>query len=49
MANICLLDEILAHKVSIPVLEHPLQFFEKFLNKGYYPFALEEDYDLKMW
>lgn len=42
------LEEILGHKVEIPGVKHPLPFFENYLKKGYYPFALEEDFDLKL-
>lgn len=41
------LEEILQHKVELPV-EHPLPFFADYLKKGYYPFALEEDLDLRL-
>jgi predicted AAA+ superfamily ATPase len=41
-------DEILEHKVEIPGINHPLPFFEDFLKRGYYPFALEEDFDMKL-
>ena len=42
------LEEILRHKTELPGLKHPLPFFEDYLKRGYYPFALEEDFDLKL-
>lgn len=42
------LDEILTHKVATPQLAHPLPLFFDYLKRGYYPFALEPDFDLKL-
>ena len=42
------LQDIVAHKVEIPGLEHPLPLFHDYLQKGYYPFALEEDFDIRL-
>ena len=42
------LDEIIEHKVEIPELNYPLKFFNEYLKKGYYPFALDEDYELRL-
>jgi hypothetical protein len=42
------LEEILDNKAELPVLKHPLLFFEDYLKKGYYPFALEESVDLRL-
>jgi uncharacterized protein len=42
------LDEILSHKVATPQLAHPLPLFFNYLKRGYYPFALEQDFDLKL-
>jgi len=42
------MEEILEHKVELPEVKHPLSFFEDFLKKGYYPFALEEDFALRL-
>lgn len=47
-SNAYSLQDIIAHKVEIPSLEHPLPLFEKYLREGYYPFALEEGYDLRL-
>jgi predicted AAA+ superfamily ATPase len=42
------LKEILRHQVHIPEIEHPLPLFKDYLKKGYYPFAVEEDFELKL-
>ncbi len=42
------LEEILGHKAELPGVKHPLPFFEDYLKRGYYPFALEEGFDLKL-
>lgn len=42
------LGEILNHQVVIPEDVHPLPLFADYLRKGYYPFALEEDYEQKL-
>ena len=41
-------EEILGHKAELPGVKHPLPFFEDYLKRGYYPFALEEGFDLKL-
>ncbi|MGM0376708.1 MAG: ATP-binding protein [Bacteroidota bacterium] len=42
------LEEILQHKVELPEVEHPLPLFEEYLKRGYYPFALEEDFEMRL-
>jgi hypothetical protein len=42
------LEEILSHKAELPGIKHPLPFFADYLKKGYYPFALEEGFDLRL-
>lgn len=42
------LDEILSHKVTTSQLLHPLPLFLDYLKRGYYPFALEQDFNLKL-
>lgn len=42
------LDEILAHKVSMPGLPHPLPYFRQYLSDGYYPFAKEGRFSTRM-
>ena len=42
------LDEILNHQVKVPQIAHPLPLFADYLKQGYYPFALEDDFDLRL-
>lgn len=42
------LAEILQHSVTLPDVERPLPLFRDYLKKGYYPFALEEDFDVRL-
>lgn len=42
------LQDIIQHKVDIPELERPLPLYTDYLKEGYYPFALEDDYDIKL-
>jgi len=42
------LEEILDHKAELPGIKHPLPLFDDYLKRGYYPFALEEGFDLKL-
>ncbi len=42
------LEDILQHKVELPDLQHPLPLFSDYLKRGYYPFALEEDFELRL-
>lgn len=42
------LDEIVNHQVDMPQIPHPLPLFADYLKKGYYPFAIEDDFDLKL-
>ena len=46
--NAYTLDEILAHKVDIPEMKRPLPLYVDYLKRGYYPFALEEDFDIRL-
>src|SRR5690606_13156379 len=42
------LAEIINHQVRTPELNHPLLLFSDYLKKGYYPYALEEDFDIRL-
>ncbi len=42
------LEEILHHKVEVKVLERPLPLFADYLKRGYYPFSLEEDFEIRL-
>ncbi len=41
-------EEILNQQVEIPEVEHPLPLFRDYLNRGYYPFAIEGDFAQRM-
>lgn len=42
------LEEILNHQVDLPQVPHPLPLFADYLKNGYYPFAKEDDFDLRL-
>lgn len=42
------LSDILSQKVVLPDEFRPLVHFKEYLERGYYPFALESDFDLKL-
>lgn len=42
------LEEILGHKAGLQEVKTPLPFFHDYLKQGYYPFALEEDFDTRL-
>lgn len=42
------LDEILDHKVEIQGLKYPLPLFKDYLMNGYYPFALDGDFKIRL-
>ncbi|MDX9799645.1 MAG: AAA family ATPase [Bacteroidales bacterium] len=42
------LEDILNHKVEALDLKRPLPLFEDYLKKGYYPFALEDDFETRL-
>ena len=42
------LEDILQHEVELPDLKHPLPLFSDYLKRGYYPFALDEDFELRL-
>lgn len=42
------LEDILQHKVEITDLKRPLPLFADYLKRGYYPFALEEDFEIRL-
>jgi len=41
------LAQILANKVSLPA-EHPLPIYKQYLQKGYYPFFMEAEYEQRL-
>jgi len=42
------LDDILSHKAEISEIKHPLPFFDDYLKRGYYPFSMIEDFDIRL-
>lgn len=42
------LDEIIAHKVALPLEFHPLPLFREYLRSGYYPFCALPGYDIRL-
>lgn len=42
------LNEILMNKVVIPGVEHPLPLFNVYLKKGYYPFCMDEEFEMEL-
>ncbi|GHB39101.1 ATP-binding protein [Mongoliitalea lutea] len=42
------LEEILANKLQLKDIPHPLPLFQEYLKKGYYPFAAEESFQIKL-
>lgn len=47
-ASVFSLDEILEGKAEIDGVLHPLPLFRQYLAEGYYPFAIEGDFPLRM-
>lgn len=41
------LDDVLEHRVEVPDDFRPLMYFRRYLERGYYPFALEDNYEEK--
>lgn len=42
------LEEIITHKVELPVDFHPLPFFREYLKYGYYPFNTSQTYAIRL-
>jgi predicted AAA+ superfamily ATPase len=42
------IQQILANNISIPGIEHPLPLFREYLAHGYYPFAVEGAFPVRM-
>lgn len=47
-AEVFSLDEIIKHQVVLPAVNHPLPLFADYLQRGYYPFAKEDDFDMRL-
>ena len=42
------LAEVISLKVQIPAIAHPLPLFRDYLQRGYYPFGNDTDYDIRL-
>lgn len=42
------LAQIIAHEVELPEIERPLVLFKDYLKSGYYPFAQESDFEIRL-
>lgn len=47
-ADLFSLDQIINHQVALPHVSHPLPLFTHYLERGYYPFAKEDDFDIRL-
>lgn len=47
-AEVFTFDDILTHRAVIKGVEHPLPLFRDYLQRGYYPFATEDNYDMRI-
>ena len=46
--SILTLDDVLKQKARIANVNHPLPLFHDYLQKGYYPFAGDSDFDIRL-
>ena len=42
------LNQIINSEVKLPDIEHPLPLFNDYLKRGYYPFGVEDEIDLRL-
>ncbi len=42
------LNQIINNEVKLPNIEHPLPLFNDYLKRGYYPFGVEDEIDLRL-
>lgn len=47
-ADVFALEDIVSHQVMVEGLDHPLPLFEDYLRRGYYPFAMEDEYETRL-
>ena len=47
-ANVFSLNEIINHQVVLPQVPHPLALFGNYVERGYYPFSKEDDFDMRL-
>ena len=41
-------EQILGNEVKLPDIKHPLPLFKDYLKRGYYPFGIENEFDLRL-
>lgn len=42
------LEQIIGNKIKLDNLTHPLPLFDDYLKRGYYPFGIENDFELRL-
>lgn len=42
------LNQIIENKIKLPNIEHPLPLFNDYLKRGYYPFGLETEMEIRL-
>jgi uncharacterized protein len=42
------LDEILYHRIDRDILQHPIPYFKDYLKRGYYPFGIENQIEIRL-
>lgn len=42
------IDEILHHKIDRDILQHPIPYFKDYLKRGYYPFGIENQIEIRL-
>ncbi len=42
------LNQIINNEAKLPNIEHPLPLFNDYLKRGYYPFGVEDEIDLRL-
>lgn len=42
------LHDIISQQLKLSQIAHPLPLFKKYLETGYYPFAIEDDFEIKL-
>ncbi len=47
-AGVYTLEQIIHHEPCLPDIPHPLPFFRDYLKRGYYPFGLEGELNLRL-
>ncbi len=41
-------EQIIGNDVKLPDIKHPLPLFKDYLKRGYYPFGIENEFDLRL-